>query len=109
MQAGKEPHTKDLTLDKMYILHPLSSFVVIMPDQYRLNEGEDMYVTFVPLVESSVKALGLKNVKYPFWHRSDMSIWFSISVTCWTCVKQSDSGNGYSAQDCVVSFLFGFF
>lgn len=105
VQLGKEPETKDLTVDKLTTLHPLASFVVIQPDGYKAKEGDMMFVTFVPLVEASVKALGLKNVPYPFWHRNDMKIWYTVSVTQWTCLSRSDSQSAptFTADSCVLA------
>lgn len=104
VHTGSEPSTRDLTQGQMYVLHPLASFVVVMPEEYKAREGDEMYVTFVPLVERSVKALNFKDVKYPFWHRSDMSIWYSVSAMHWYCVNKSPDGTSIGSNDgCVFS------
>ncbi|XP_077553027.1 uncharacterized protein LOC144167713 [Haemaphysalis longicornis] len=103
VHKDSEPSTKDLTQDQMYILHPLASFVVILLDEFRVQEGKDIWVIFVPLVEASVKALGMKNVKYPFWHRNDMSVWYSVSVYQWNCVSSSDGSSVSTNEGCVFS------
>ncbi|XP_064474685.1 uncharacterized protein LOC135388804 [Ornithodoros turicata] len=106
VQVGKDPETKDLTADKLTILHPLASFVVIQPSEYKMTADDMMYVTFVPLVESSVKALDLKNVRYPFWHRNDMKIWYTVSVRQWQCVSRGDGSSGgaaFTADSCVLA------
>ncbi|CAN8029103.1 unnamed protein product [Ixodes persulcatus] len=97
----KEPETKDLTQDKMIILHPLATFMVILPEVYKVKGGDDAYVTFVPLVEDSVKSLGLNNIKYPFWHRSDMKIWYSVTAEHWSCVAKN--GDEFSSEGCVMA------
>ncbi|XP_049269516.1 uncharacterized protein LOC119386012 [Rhipicephalus sanguineus] len=104
VHTGSEPSTRDLTQSQMYVLDPLASFVVVIPEEYKAREGDEMYVTFVPLVERSVKALNFKDVKYPFWHRSDMSIWYSVSAMHWYCVNKSPDGTNIGPNDgCVFS------
>ncbi|KAH8038732.1 hypothetical protein HPB51_002876 [Rhipicephalus microplus] len=106
VHTGSEPSTRDLTQGQMYVLHPLASFVVVMPEEYKAREGDEMYVTFVPLVERSVKALNFKDVKYPFWHRSDMSIWYSVSAMHWYCVNKSPDGTSIGSNDGCVGGIF---
>ncbi|KAK8777822.1 hypothetical protein V5799_020836, partial [Amblyomma americanum] len=105
VHKGAEPNTRDLSQSQMYTLHPLASFVVIIVEDYRAREGDEMFVTFVPLVERSVKALGFKDLKYPFWHRSDMSIWYSVSAMHWYCVNKSPDGSSLGSNEgCTVRF-----
>ncbi|XP_065308501.1 uncharacterized protein [Dermacentor albipictus] len=104
VHTGSEPSTRDLSQSQMYVLHPLASFVVVMPEDYKAREGDEMYVTFVPLVERSVKGLNFKDVKYPFWHRSDMTIWYSVSAMHWYCVNKSPDGGSFGiGEGCVFS------
>ncbi|KAL3253291.1 hypothetical protein MRX96_017559 [Rhipicephalus microplus] len=39
VHTGSEPSTRDLTQGQMYVLHPLASFVVVMPEEYKAREG----------------------------------------------------------------------